>query len=57
MKQTVPPIFVRSDPKLRNAIKALQDNTYPIPRIADIVRQAVMEKYEREVKQKRRRNE
>ena len=43
------PISVRPDLQLAKAIAALRRHADPIPSISDVIRQAVMEKYERDV--------
>ena len=47
---TKSPFSIRRDDTLEKAIEALRRCVEPIPTISDVVRQAVMEKYGRDVK-------
>ena len=47
---TKSPFSIRRDDTLEKAIEALRRHVEPIPTISDVVRKAVMEKYERDVK-------
>ena len=44
------PYSVRRDDTLEKAIDALRRCADPIPTVSDVIRKAVMEKYERDVK-------
>ena len=44
------PISVRADDELTHAIAALRRRADPIPTVSDVIRQAVMEKFVRDVR-------
>lgn len=60
MKQTSKPVTrqvnVRMDGRTRSAIEAMRRNVDPIPSVGEIVRQAVLEKYARDMKRPLKRN-
>ena len=49
-------INFRADVKLRDAIEALRSRARPIPSVGQVLREAVLEKYAREMKQPKKRN-